>query len=59
MRESGTMHGENISSICVPHTVFLCSVLEGKVVIFLWGEKEKLKVEKGRRRWMIDVLGSS
>jgi hypothetical protein len=43
MRESGTMHGENISSICVPHTVFLCSVFEGKVVIFLWGEKEKIK----------------
>jgi len=59
MRESGTKHGEIISSICVPHKDFLCSDLEGKVVIFLRGKKEKLKVEKGRRRWMIDVLGSS
>lgn len=58
MRESGTMHGENISSICVPHTDFLCSVLEGKVVIFCGEKGKKLKVEKGRRRWMIDVLGS-
>jgi len=57
MRESGTMHGEIISSM--PHTDFLSSVLEGKVVIFCGEKRKKLKVEKGRRRWMIDVLGSS
>jgi hypothetical protein len=42
MRESGTKHGEIISSICVPHKDFLCSDLEGKVVIFCVG-KGKIK----------------